>query len=199
MNRSAWTIVSKKGYVEICVAVVLLLINRIKSATRIASLKIRGYSIATSVIFKGSFGVSQSNKRAISIGKSTVIGKDVRMDAGYDGTIRIGKNVLIDDNCFITSQKSITVGNNVMIAAYSFITDFNHAFRSKKKRIDEQGFERSAVVIEDDVWIGTHVCILKGVTIGRGAVIGAGSVVTRNVKPYEIVAGNPAKHIRYRT
>jgi maltose O-acetyltransferase len=63
----------------------------------------------------------------------------------------------------------------------------------------EQGYEGTRpIVIEDDVWIGARVTILGGVNIGTGAVIGAGSVVTKNVPPYAIVAGNPAKLIRYR-
>lgn len=54
------------------------------------------------------------------------------------------------------------------------------------------------VIVDEDVWIGARVTILCGAHIGRGAIIGAGSVVTRDVMPYSIVAGNPAKHIRYR-
>ena len=63
----------------------------------------------------------------------------------------------------------------------------------------QQGFtEVDPIVIEDDVWIGARVIILKGVTIGKGSIIGAGSVVTKDVEPYSIVGGNPAKLIRKR-
>lgn len=54
------------------------------------------------------------------------------------------------------------------------------------------------IIIEDDVWIGANAIILSGVTIGEGAIIGAGSVVTKNVEPYTIFAGNPAKKIKMR-
>ena len=54
------------------------------------------------------------------------------------------------------------------------------------------------IIFEDDVWIGANAIILSGVTIGEGAIIGAGSVVTKNVEPYTIFAGNPAKKIKMR-
>lgn len=188
-----------KGIVEAIVRTSDFIIGRLRSYMVVWWFRLRGYIFDTSVYLGGSNTFFQSFRGHMMVGKNSRFGKNTRVDAGYDGKITIGRNVLIDDNCFITAQRSITIGDSVMIAAYSFITDFNHAFRSKKKHIDQQAFERDKVVIEDDVWIGTHVCVLKGVTIGRGAVIGAGSVVTKNVKPYEVVAGNPAKHIRYRT
>lgn len=70
-------------------------------------------------------------------------------------------------------------------------------------KVYEFGYVREAgskgdIVIKDDVWIGTNAIICSGVTIGQGAVIAAGAVVTKNVEPYSIVGGNPAKHIKYR-
>ena len=63
----------------------------------------------------------------------------------------------------------------------------------------QQGYtEMKPVYIDDDVWIGRRVLIMPGVHIGTGAIIAAGSVVTKNVEPYSIVGGNPAKHIKYR-
>ncbi len=65
--------------------------------------------------------------------------------------------------------------------------------------MDQQGFaEEKPVVIEDDVWIGSRVTILPGVTIGRGSVVGAAAVVTKDVPPYSVVAGNPAKVVKTR-
>ena len=66
--------------------------------------------------------------------------------------------------------------------------------------MNQQGMEESGtVVIEDDVWIGARVTILKDVTIGKGSIIGAASVVTKDVPPYSVVAGNPARLIRKRS
>ena len=63
--------------------------------------------------------------------------------------------------------------------------------------IEYEGYEPTKpVIIEDDVWIGTRVTILKGVTVGKGAIIGACSVVTKDVPPHSIVVGNPAKVVK---
>lgn len=75
----------------------------------------------------------------------------------------------------------------------------NHAFSDLAIPMCQQGFqETKPVVIEDDVWIGANVIILRGVHVNKGAIIGAGSIVTKDVPGYAIVAGNPAKTIRYR-
>ena len=66
------------------------------------------------------------------------------------------------------------------------------------KKLDYSLNSKGGVQIGNDVWIGDGVIILDGVNIGDGAIIGARSVVTKNVKPYEVVAGNPAKHIKFR-
>ena len=197
--KALYKTLNHKGIIESAVRICQYILGRTRSFITVLWLRIRGYTLDLSLYLGGANQFFQSYKDHIVVGKNSRFGRYTRVDAGFNGKIVIGNNVLIDDNCFITAQKSITIGNDVMIAAYSFVTDFNHTFSSKKKRIDLQGFERNPVIIEDDVWIGTQVCILKGVTVGHGAVIGAGSVVTRNVKPYEVVAGNPAKHIRYRT
>ena len=71
---------------------------------------------------------------------------------------------------------------------------------NKEALIVEQEWdsEKAGIIVGDDVWIGANATILPGVKIGKGAVIGAGSVVTKDVKEYAIVAGVPAKHVRYR-
>ena len=75
----------------------------------------------------------------------------------------------------------------------------NHAFNRTDIPMNQQGFaEEKPIIIEDDVWIGANSIILGGVKIGNGAIIGAGAVVTKDVPPRAIVAGNPAKLIKYR-
>ena len=72
------------------------------------------------------------------------------------------------------------------------------AFVEECKHIDGYAFSRGDVEIGSDVWLCTNVQILSGVRIGHGAVVAAGSVVTRDVEPYSVVAGNPARHVRWR-
>ncbi|MNG32136.1 Virginiamycin A acetyltransferase [compost metagenome] len=74
----------------------------------------------------------------------------------------------------------------------------NHVFSDKTKPIKEQGIYRQGITIEDDCWIGSNVTILDGVTIGTGSVVAAGAVVTKDVPPYSVVGGVPAKIIKER-
>ncbi|KAG3132975.1 hypothetical protein PI126_g19375 [Phytophthora idaei] len=88
----------------------------------------------------------------------------------------------------------ITIGNRVMLAPNVQLYTATHPLGPKTRAT---GYERTKpITIEDDVWIGGSVVVLPGVTIGRGAVIGAGSVVTKNVPPMCMYAGNPAKFIK---
>src|SRR5699024_4409224 len=97
-------------------------------------------------------------------------------------------------------QGEITIGNGVMIGPYCLIYTCNHNTKDLSVPMFKQGMDvMKPVVIEDDVWIGGRVIILPGVHIGTGAIIGAGAVVTKDVPEYAIVAGNPAKIIRYRS
>ncbi|MBS1507358.1 MAG: CatB-related O-acetyltransferase [Bacteroidetes bacterium] len=109
---------------------------------------------------------------------------------------------------YVTPDEKLTIGNYVSIAPeVTFMLGVNHQmntvttypFYSKlilRSPID--AISKGPIVIDDEVWIGTGAMIFSGVTIGKGAVIAAGSVVTKNVAPYAIVGGNPAKLIRYR-
>ena len=113
------------------------------------------------------------------------------------GEICIGDNVGIS-NSTVCAMDKITIGNNVLIGGGTCIwdTDF-HPIDYKKRVVNSQNdIKTSPIVIEDDVFIGAHSIILKGVKIGRGAVIGAGAVVTCDVPSYEVWAGNPAKCIK---
>lgn len=85
-----------------------------------------------------------------------------------------------------------------MIANRSSIHTSYHNFTELEKPIRLQGLSHKKVTIEDDVWIGTQISILPGVTIGRGSVIGAGAVVTKDTPPYSVAVGMPAKVIKDR-
>lgn len=117
--------------------------------------------------------------------------------------IFLGDNVTIGVNStFLASDAKIIIKNNVLFGPHVFLITGNHRIDVLGKYIcdvKEKLPENDAdIVIEDDVWIGAGSIILKGVTVGEGSVIGAGSVVTKDVPPYAVVAGNPAKVIKYR-
>jgi acetyltransferase-like isoleucine patch superfamily enzyme len=115
------------------------------------------------------------------------------------GQISIGDNSFIGERCILMATKGggITIGKNVMISSDCFIADCNHGLSPSGPMI-QQPISSKEVDIEDDVWIGTHSCILKGVHIGHGAVVGANSTVTHDVLANSIVAGTPAKPIGQR-
>ena len=122
--------------------------------------------------------------------------------------VKIGNNVFIGGGTLFDCVQSITVEDDVLISYDCLFADSdNHSVRYsiRKKDLadwkdgqkhDWQTTLTSPIKISKGVWIGARVIVLKGVEIGEGAVVGAGAVVTRNVPPWTIVAGNPAKVIR---
>lgn len=95
---------------------------------------------------------------------------------------------------------NLKIGNDVMIAQDVLVMGGGHIYKNVDIPMRKQGnIGKTSLIIEDDVWIGARVLILaKNQTIGRGSIIAAGSVVTKEVPPYAIVGGNPAKIIKYR-
>lgn len=120
---------------------------------------------------------------------------------GGTGDVFIGKNAFINSGCVLYSGNGIHIGENVLIAANCTLAPVNHQFRSRDKKIAEQGFleSRGGIVIEDDVWIGANSVILDGAVIRKGAVIGAGSLVRQEVDGYSISYGNPLKVVGHRS
>lgn len=107
--------------------------------------------------------------------------------------ITVGKNVFINAACKFQDQGGIVVGDNVLIGHSVIIATLNHDFEPANR----MAMQAKKVKIGNDVWIGSGSIILPGITINNGAIIGAGSVVTRDVPQNAIVAGNPAKIIKY--
>lgn len=132
-----------------------------------------------------------------------------RLQSQGEGKIQIGDHTCIYERTTIGSVNSITIGNCVMISNHVHIYDNNNHPTSPevRHRMCTEGFEGDAwswrhsdsapIVIEDDVWIGEYSAILKGVTVGKGSVVASHAVVTKDVPAYTIVAGNPARVVKY--
>lgn len=137
-----------------------------------------------------------------------VCGKNVVIAKGSSFTYRnvyIGDNVFIGGNAmFMCTRAKIILGNNIMFGPHVFIITGGHrmdivgrymtSIRDNEKRPEDD----RDVIIQDDVWVGANSIILRGVTIGEGSVVAAGSVVTKDVIPYSVVGGSPAKILKMR-
>jgi acetyltransferase-like isoleucine patch superfamily enzyme len=119
-------------------------------------------------------------------------------DAGADAKLTLGDRVYMARDCFLACYQPISIGSHTQLGAYCYIISANHRFDRRDVPIRDQGFTGAPVVLEEDVWLGTHVTVLPGVTIGKGAIVGANSVVTGDIPPYEIWAGVPARFIKKR-
>ncbi|MGR9087534.1 MAG: acyltransferase [Gammaproteobacteria bacterium] len=122
-------------------------------------------------------------------------------------SIRIGSNTFLGNKTSLVCSDAIHIGDNVLISWGCTLIDHDaHALRWEKRKDDVSEWFQGRkdwnhvnyrpIVVHDKAWIGFNSILLKGVTIGEGAVVGAGSVVTRDVAPYTLVAGNPAKFIK---
>ena len=163
--------------------------------------------------------------KQIAIGRGTKIGERVRIDPGTNGLVKIGESVWISTDVEVQTDRSVIVGDRTtvqrrctlightrigrdcILAPGVFISSGTHPFRfisylpirEQERRLAEQQhieilFDKS-VWIQDDCWLGINVVISPGVTVGKGSVIGANSVVTKNVAPYSIMGGVPARDI----
>lgn len=111
---------------------------------------------------------------------------------GHGARITIGDDVGMS-GCTISAATSITIGNHVLLGSGCLVTDSDaHPVDPDERRLGGQTISKP-IVIEDDVFIGARAIVLKGVTIGKGSVVGAGAVVAKDVPPYSVVVGNPAK------
>ena len=131
-------------------------------------------------------------------GKSVKIGSNVFIL--NPNLVKMGDYVFIGDWSSISANVNVSIGNYVMFGPEVMIRGGDHNFSEigRPMRFVKTGGKNLPITIEDDVWIGARVTILKGVNVGEGAVIGAASVVTKNILPYTINVGSPAKPIKTR-
>lgn len=127
----------------------------------------------------------------------SIVGTVVPVELGTytNGRIEIGEHTFINYGSSITARTSVKIGSRCFLGHYTFIMDNDQHDVVRHTELPPSG----PVVIEDNVWIGSKAVILAGVRIGSHAVIGAGSIVTNDVPPRSVVAGNPARVLRYIT
>ncbi|KKN50694.1 hypothetical protein LCGC14_0630030 [marine sediment metagenome] len=159
------------------------IINKLPKSTRFAgkiSKKLR-YNFARSLFKKCGKYVNIENRCWFGTGEQIEIGdfSGIGSRCQIYGPVKMGKYIMMGPEVIILTQ--------------------NHKFSDISVPMVKQGYQKiKQVIIEDDVWIGARSVILPGVKIGTGSIIGVGSVVTKNIEPYSIVAGVPAKLIKKR-
>lgn len=144
------------------------------------------------------------SKRGVVFGKRCTVGRfasirptNVLVNEAGEG-LRLGDNSNIGPYSWIGCSGYIEIGSNVMMGPRVSLLAENHNFASTELPMKDQGVTRGAIVIEDDCWLGANCSVLSNVRIGRGAVIATGAVVTKDVPPFSVVAGVPAKVIKTR-
>lgn len=116
----------------------------------------------------------------------------------FPHNIVIGRNVTINEWCFIDGYGGVEIGDCCRIAHNCSLVSEDHGFADPDTPIYRQKKVGARIRLERDVWLGCGVRVLKGVTIGEGSIIGANSLVTKNIPPYSIAVGSPARVIRKR-
>lgn len=142
------------------------------------------------------FPISQAIRRASGkllfdhAGEGINIGRRCRLS----NQISIGDHSSLGDGSYVSGR--LTIGNNVMIAPQCVFLGLDHVFDDET--LEHKGSQSRPITIEDHVWIGYGVKVLAGVRIKQYSIVGAGAVVTRDVEPYTVVGGIPAKMIKTR-
>ncbi len=138
----------------------------------------------------------QNNR--VHLGNGVAIERNVDIGCMEDTYIHINEETFIGTDVCIAGPGNIKIGKRCMIAAHSGIYANQHNFTDPLKPIKYQGITRKGIVIEDDCWLGHGVTVLDGVTIGQGSVIGAGAVVNKDIPPFSVAVGAPARVIKSR-
>ena len=143
-------------------------------------------------------------KNGVSIGDDFSLGKYSIMECtgvirSLGEGIKIGDHVGISPNAFISVRGNLTIGSNTIIGPGVCIIAENHVFNNPGIPIRLQGETRKGIYIGEDCWIGAKATVLDGVSIGDRAIIAAGAVVNKDVPPFAIAGGVPAKVLKYRS
>ena len=139
------------------------------------------------------------NSSGVTLGRRVCLEADVWLKLSSSAAeLTIGEHTFLARGCTVNVLQKVSIGSHCQFGPNCSVIDHNHGM-APDSRIDEQACNSQPVSIGSDVWCGAGVVILPGVTIGDGAVIGANAVVTRDIPPMAVAAGNPARVIRMRS
>ncbi len=160
-------------------------------------------SLGRTVLIGDNVEINALSKKGVSLGNNVSILRGTIIECtgvlnNLGEGLTIGNNVGIAQNCFIQVRGEVIIEDNVIFGPNVSIFSENHNFDDPDLPVNVQGENRKGVKIESGVWIGTRSIILDGVTVGKNSIVAAGSVVNKDVLPYSIVGGVPAKLIKMR-
>ncbi len=136
-------------------------------------------------------------ERRLEIGPGALLEPGVWITAPDDARVRIGAGTFLNLGVMIAAQDLVEIGEHCMLANGCFVSDSSHRYDDPELPVPWQGFQsKGPTLIGDNCWLGANVVVTSGVTIGERCVIGANSVVTRDIEPFSLAAGAPARVLR---
>lgn len=179
----------------------MLLVSALTQTYRRLKLSLSGASLGQNVLLHSGVtvrrGIANSRPGTVAIRDGAKLTEGVLLDA-WGGKIEVGKNTFIGPYSVIYGHGGVTVGDNCLIAEHCSIHSANHTISDKETLIRSQPDILNKTTIGNDVWIAAGARILAGVTVGDGCVVGAGAVVTKDLEPYSVAYGVPARKVRDR-
>lgn len=140
----------------------------------------------------------KSASAAVRLGARNQVVQGARFETGYAGHVTLGDDCYIGAYAVLNGFGGIEIGKNALIAAHCHIVSGDHGHSDVATPMNAQPIVGKGIVLEDNVWLGSGVKVLDGVRIGEGSIVSAGAVVNRDVAPFSIVGGVPAKLIKMR-
>jgi acetyltransferase-like isoleucine patch superfamily enzyme len=193
-------------YLERALPILGVLLNRIRfprlwTGLRVEIVSSGRFGYGTGVRLGEGTRIDLLPGSALDIGDGVIVGRNAHFSVGEGGQLSIGDGTAVQDMCRFLGD--VVIGKGCIFAPNVFVSSGNHTFDALPHlSIKEQGLVAASrsrpVRLFDDCWLGINVAVMPGVTIGRGCVVGANSVVTRDLPPYSVAAGNPARILRSR-
>lgn len=194
----------KKGYNAYQIISLLLKNKTLSSGSHLSISHHRNIAFGNHVLLGDKVNLTCSETGTISLGDKVKIGPGCSLNSSGNNKISIGRGTSLHSNCVINGN--VSIGKWCLFASNIFLSSHPHTFKSNPPLMmrdqDQLYFDinngNNHIFIEDDCWLGWGVVVREGIRIGKGSIIGANSVVVKDVPPYSIVGGIPAKVIRNR-
>lgn len=155
-------------------------------------------TIGDNVELRRSLEIRVHQSSEVKIDSNVRIDRGVRILGTNQAIIHLKEGVRVGLYSVFNGGDSISVGEKCLISGFVYLQTSMHGFKDKSMNVQAQGYDHAPVVLENDCWLGTHVVVLPGVTLGQGVVVGSNAVVSKPIEKYKVVGGIPAKEIKER-